>query len=364
MNPLFNLEFYLKLITTLFFGFNFTLIIGFIRRNYKKTGKLYEENQISLMILNIIIIIIILIIWTEMKISTATMSQAGLIALSVVLFGTPITLLFILLITNFIQMVIRKQPKQSRYGIELSEKENAEKYKFRLDFQRKLAHISLFFGILIVISIAKNYITENNSSNFFGMSDGSTIITNLFTTPPFTVAQSFIMMVFYVLTSIFLILETTRLSTKIHFPFHRTVQYSLRKEELDVFASYVHMSLGYLFVAFTCPATIFLGVLCFSAFADASASIVGIKFGKHKISVNKKKSWEGAMAGFIVGLISSTIFVGFVWGLCAAILFMILDIYSPEKFKVCDNLSVPILTVILFFIFNLLNIPAMNFINL
>ncbi|MBD3353108.1 MAG: hypothetical protein GF364_16625, partial [Candidatus Lokiarchaeota archaeon] len=194
--------------------------------------------------------------------------------------------------------------------------------------------------------------------DMFGNPNGSSVVVNLTYEVPFQVTQSFIIMLFYGISSLFLLLETTRLSNNIHFFLNHTIQRTLRKEELDTIAAYVYMPVGYLFIALTCPETVIIGVFCLSAFADSAAAIVGIKFGKHKIDINPKKSWEGLIGGFATAAVTTSLFVGPIWGISAALLFAVLDLLTPTIIKINDNISVPVFTVLLFFLFNILNINA------
>lgn len=55
--------------------------------------------------------------------------------------------------------------------------------------------------------------------------------------------------------------------------------------------------------------------LCFAAIAilaagDGVAGVVGRKYGRHRFSFNKNKSWEGTLSGFIAASLSGFYFAG------------------------------------------------------
>jgi dolichol kinase len=55
--------------------------------------------------------------------------------------------------------------------------------------------------------------------------------------------------------------------------------------------------------------------ICFAAIAilaagDGFAGVVGRKYGKHRFSFNKNKSWEGTLAGFLAASLSGFYFAG------------------------------------------------------
>lgn len=347
-----------KLVISAFFLFNFTIILQLIKHERECYKGTEEDKRSSLIFLESMIILILVIIWFDLNI-TSEMSSEGLTALLVMFFGFPAVLLLILIIYHTIMGVILKKPKLRRFGNEFCLRDDADAKKERIKFDaiRKITHIALFIGILLIIEISKHFIGSRPLEIIFGNPDGSTVVLNLFTSKPFLNTQAFIIMLFYALSTLFLIFDTTRLSTKVHFIMNKTIQRSMRKEELDTIAGYVYMPIGYLIVSFCCPETIIIGIFCLSAFADSAAAIYGIRFGKHKIKINPKKSWEGALAGFLTAAISSALFVGPIWGILAGLLFMVLDILS-NKIRINDNILVPISTLLLFFILNLLNISA------
>jgi len=110
------------------------------------------------------------------------------------------------------------------------------------------------------------------------------------------------------------------------------------------------------------PPTLFLATLCLITFADPMASTIGIRFGKHRYSWNRK-SIEGTIAGFLSALISMVFFVGWIYAFVGALCFLVLDLFTPEPIKMSDNLGMPIMTTIVFTILSVIGIPAMNFLG-
>jgi dolichol kinase len=76
--------------------------------------------------------------------------------------------------------------------------------------------------------------------------------------------------------------------------------------------------------------------------ADGLVAVLGKRFGKHKIRVfnGEEKSIEGFAIGFISSYLCSMIIIGPFYALFAAIIFVLLDVFS---FHIADNLLNPIL---------------------
>ena len=85
---------------------------------------------------------------------------------------------------------------------------------------------------------------------------------------------------------------------------------------------------------------------------DATAALVGIPFGKHKVNikpVNEKKSWEGSCGMLLVSAFTGTMFLWLYGGYSAAVsvsctLTMavagtIVELFSPSEW---DTVTVPV----------------------
>ncbi len=90
-----------------------------------------------------------------------------------------------------------------------------------------------------------------------------------------------------------------------------------------------------------------MGVICISVFSDMFAALIGRKWGNHKWKIVPGKSFEGSIAGFIIGFITAMIFVGPLLALIGSLIFVFTDIVL-DKIKICDNALNPILISIVF----------------
>jgi len=83
--------------------------------------------------------------------------------------------------------------------------------------------------------------------------------------------------------------------------------------------------------------TLILGALSVQVFADASAALIGMKYGKHKLY--KKKTWEGSIACIIVAITCLTIFYPLPIAIIAGIIATTIEILPLD-----DNLFIPLIT--------------------
>ena len=71
---------------------------------------------------------------------------------------------------------------------------------------------------------------------------------------------------------------------------------------------------------------------------DSMSTIFGIHFGKHRLKINKKKSWEGSLSGLILSFIACLLFTNPVTALIASTTGMLTE---AIPFKINDNLLMP-----------------------
>ncbi|TXT59045.1 MAG: putative phosphatidate cytidylyltransferase [Promethearchaeota archaeon] len=90
-----------------------------------------------------------------------------------------------------------------------------------------------------------------------------------------------------------------------------------------------------------------MGVICITVFSDMFAALIGRKWGKHKWPIVKGKSYEGSIAGFLVGFFTAFLFVGPLLAFVGSMIFVITDI-GLDKIKISDNASNPIILSIVF----------------
>ena len=230
---------------------------------------------------------------------------------------------------------------------------------------RKIFHIILFFGIIALLVGAFEallyvngfYDVQKILDTFWGSLDGL----NMCHLGNFDFGQGIIFMFFLLLTTIFTINEGARLGKWFYFPLTKVASIGIREKEKETVASYVYFTIGMLFSSiFLYPVPLFsiIGILCF---ADTAASLFGRKYGTHKLQFNRTKSWEGSIAGFIVCLIVTFVLVGFVWGLVASIVFLIVDAITPIL-PLSDNIGIPIAVTSAYLLLSLLQIPMYSLI--
>ncbi|MBI5224650.1 phosphatase PAP2 family protein [Candidatus Micrarchaeota archaeon] len=98
-----------------------------------------------------------------------------------------------------------------------------------------------------------------------------------------------------------------------------------------------------LLLSYSRDTSFLLGALAIFATGDAFSTIIGVKFGKHKLYWNKKKSLEGTFAFFASSSIAAYVFMGPIAIVYSAILALIESI----DFQIDDNLLIPFCALIL-----------------
>lgn len=148
---------------------------------------------------------------------------------------------------------------------------------------------------------------------------------------------------------------------------------AMKEHEIGSFTATFDMVLGMVPAVFFLPLSLVASIGMIAALADAAASIVGKRWGKHKFPKGGKKSVEGYIAGscvaFIIGYIFVLIFgflftspitiasflIPIVYAGVAALTFFILDVLSPP---IDDNLLNPLgLTFAILPVWLLLGMP-------
>ncbi len=124
----------------------------------------------------------------------------------------------------------------------------------------------------------------------------------------------------------------------------RWLRYSLEKKEHRTFVAAVPFLLGH--VPFLmAPFAVFFSMTFVASIGDASSSVFGKRFGKHHLSHNQKKTWEGLVAGMIVSFVAVIIVnlylnpanIMLALGM-AAILASVYGIFDARVTRVDDNL--------------------------
>jgi dolichol kinase len=247
--------------------------------------------------------------------------------------------------------------KESRKEISILSSKLAEKRvnwsKSKKDTLRKLNHILIFVGLLIVWYIGL-YIANIFTGSSTGMipEDNNMLLLYLrIINEPNSINDVlfslgwfyYILFFFFYIMSMFILLnEFARKSKKFYFPFTFFTKIYLSEKEIKNYGTYLYFTIGQMFAAFVCPPMVFFTILGCSSISDLMTSQIGIRFGETNILWNKAKTWEGALAGMLATLVISFIFVGFVWSLIFAFSFLIIDIFTDKPLNISDNLLLPI----------------------
>ena len=101
--------------------------------------------------------------------------------------------------------------------------------------------------------------------------------------------------------------------------------------------------LGAFLVTAAFEARVAIASIAVLALADSISTLVGYYFGKHKLSINKKKTWEGSSAFFITAFFVLLFFVDPFKALLTGLLVTLVEMMP----KINDNISVPFSTAIL-----------------
>jgi len=243
--------------------------------------------------------------------------------------------------------------------------------KEKIDTLRKINHVLIFFGLFIVWLISFS-IVMNFSGSWKGMIplENNTLLiyiqllTNLKSVSDVLFDFGWFYYVlfyfFYAFCFIMLANEFTRKNTQFVFPFNYMSKLLLSEDEKDGYGTYLYFAIGQMFAAFICPPMVFFAILGMSSIGDLMASQVGIRRGKHQISWNQKKTWEGTIAATFTCFFICFFFIGVIWGLIFSISFLLFDVFTGKGFRninLSDNLLIPIGCALVYllvrFIFNL-----------
>ncbi|MHA1371232.1 MAG: phosphatidate cytidylyltransferase [Promethearchaeota archaeon] len=170
-------------------------------------------------------------------------------------------------------------------------------------------------------------------------------------------AYFLIVLIGYSFVAMFMLEDTLRLIGKNKYFYltpdwaHKWIRSSLSANETQTFISSIPLVLcfmPFLFVSFP----LFISVAFITSLADAAASIFGKRFGKHKIRINNKKSYEGLVVGmfstflavFLTNLLipdlSLTCLGLMIMSVGSAIIFGFIDVFGG---KIVDNILNPLI---------------------
>lgn len=120
----------------------------------------------------------------------------------------------------------------------------------------------------------------------------------------------------------------------------------LRNKEMNAAGPQIYIITGFVFsymlyMIGAIDILVFFAGIIIACLSDASAALIGRKYGKHKIKLRKRgiKSLEGFLAGTIVAYLIGLIFVGPIYAIMGAVIFFLTD-YFPTY--TADNILNPI----------------------
>ena len=271
-------------------------------------------------------------------------------------FGLPLLVIGALTLISSILLIIFKKICRkkdfTKYWASFEEKSN-KRSKLRHDTYRKIPHVLMFLGLLLVwyiaVIVVKDIIgsisgmipTDNNMFQLF-----ITLVTepNSIKTVLYSLGWFYYLLFFFFYAFCFIMLanEFTRKAKHFGFPFNFLCKFLLCEEEKRSYGTYLFFSIGQMVAALLTPPMVFLTILGISSLADLATSQVGIRYGKNKIKWNKVKSWQGSIAGIIVCFLICTLFIGVYWALIFTIAFFLFDIFTNRPLNISDNLLIPL----------------------
>jgi dolichol kinase len=296
-----------------------------------------------------VIVIVVMLMFQD------TMLYSSTIPIFSLSFGLPLLIIgAVILISSILLLLFKKFFKNrdlSKFWKLLEEKSN-KRSKLRGDTYRKIPHVLIFIGLLLIwyvgVIIVKDLLgsisgmipDDNNMFLLFItiMTEPDSISAVLFSLGWFYYLLFFF---FYGFCFIMLANEFTRKVRRLGFPFNFLCKILLCEEEKRSYGTYLFFAIGQMVAALLTPPMVFLTILGMSSLADLATSQVGIRYGKNKIRWNKDKSWQGSIAGIIACFIICTLFIGIYWALIFTCAFFIFDVLTNKPFNISDNLLIP-----------------------
>ncbi len=238
--------------------------------------------------------------------------------------------------------------------------------KLKSEYMRKGFHTVILLVAICYFAVAlwvndfvyEIYLTDKNL--YYSIWNIKNYPLNPKSTSNLQIALSWTFMFFLSALMLLLIPDMFRIYNRKYSIFSGVYKRVIRMKELYALGPQIYLTLScafvFLFVMlnFIPPAVAIAGMMI-AAFGDAAAAIFGRKFGKHQFETffdNGTKSYEGLVAGFLVGYISALIFVGPIVALFGALMFSLIDYLN---IKIADNVLNPIFCTLImmvpFFLF-------------
>jgi len=279
----------------------------------------------------------------------------------------PIVLIIIAIIFSAVVLKLYNYITKDKDIIKLNERIEERikgRSRLRVDIYRKISHVIIFIGVLVLwyisYSMTKAYNEENDIKEEIKHDPDNTNMLYSYLrllTKPNSIENVMLSMqwlyyviffVFYILSLVMIANEFTRKSKHLAFPLNSLPNLIISEQEKRSYGTYLYFCIGNMFAAFICPPMVFFAILGMSSMGDLMTSQIGIRYGKHHISWNRDKTWEGSLAGVITSFIICFIFIGPLYSVILTVVFLIVDIITNKPFKSTDNLLIPIGTAITF----------------
>jgi len=264
--------------------------------------------------------------------------------------GLPILLITIMLVMSTLVKIISNFFLKKKLFKFKKLKEKQRNYSdIRRDVYRKVNHIMIFVFLIIVWIIG--FVVMGTSDYMILEEDSMLLLYLRIMSEPESIIDVFnslgwlyylFFFFFYVLSLLVLINEFTRKSRFFSFPFNILPNLYLSNEEKQNYGTYLYFIISQMFASFISPPMIFFAILGVGSISDLIASQIGIRYGKKHILWNKKKTWEGLIAGSIGTFLICFIFIGILWSLIFTLIFLLIDVFTNKPVNISDNLLIPI----------------------
>jgi dolichol kinase len=113
---------------------------------------------------------------------------------------------------------------------------------------------------------------------------------------------------------------------------------TLERPNALLFKGAIEFGLGCFLATILFKENIAIACIAVLSLADSSSTLVGYYLGKHKLPINKKKSWEGSTTFFLISILTLSFFVD---PLIAFVLALITTFIEMLPY-IDDNLSIPL----------------------
>ncbi|MHA1266511.1 MAG: hypothetical protein ACTSRS_14850 [Candidatus Helarchaeota archaeon] len=266
---------------------------------------------------------------------------------------------------------------QNRFSARVSLASTSPGYTNSVDLEisRKVFHIALI-GVLVLYFGLGEMLTTNIHLHFIDIFPSEKFVNfipySAFPYQNYTPwgGQIFTIFAFTVIFFFMLFSEFIRLYHP-KYDILKTMARTWRKKEQGTFGPQVYTMLGGLVPALFFTPPIAAVAIIIGAIGDASATIIGVTKGKHRIRATSKKTWEGCIAGFLGSFIcgfviylaiinlageygalyQGTILGGAILAFGGALTFLIVDFLDPP---INDNLLNPICAAIVMLLISIL----------